>query len=29
VVGEQFALQPSFAGTQGSHVNIGTLTIVF
>ncbi len=29
VVGEQFALQPSFAGTQSSHVNIGTLPIVF
>src|SRR6185436_18161617 len=29
VVGEQFALQASFAGTQSSHVNIGTLPIVF
>lgn len=29
VVGEQFALQSSFAGTQSSHVNIGTLPIVF
>src|SRR5689334_22100343 len=29
VVGEQFALQPSFAGTQSSHVNIGTLPLVF
>lgn len=29
IVGEQFALQPSFAGTQSSHVNIGTLPIVF
>ncbi|MFY9553530.1 MAG: acyl-CoA dehydrogenase family protein [Blastocatellia bacterium] len=29
VVGEQFALQPSFAGTHSSHVNIGTLPIVF
>src|SRR6266571_901264 len=29
VVGEQFALQPSFAGTQSAHVNIGTLPIVF
>ena len=29
IVGEQFALQSSFAGTQSSHVNIGTLPIVF
>ena len=29
IVGEQFALQASFAGTQSSHVNIGTLPIVF
>jgi alkylation response protein AidB-like acyl-CoA dehydrogenase len=29
VVGEQFALQASFAGSQSSHVNIGTLPIVF
>lgn len=29
VVGEQFALQSSFAGTHSSHVNIGTLPIVF
>jgi alkylation response protein AidB-like acyl-CoA dehydrogenase len=29
VVGEQFALQASFAGTQSSHVNIGTLPVVF
>lgn len=29
VVGEQFALQSSFAGTQSAHVNIGTLPIVF
>ncbi len=29
VVGEQFALQASFAGTQSSHVNIGTLPLVF
>ena len=29
VVGEQFALQASFAGTHSSHVNIGTLPIVF
>jgi alkylation response protein AidB-like acyl-CoA dehydrogenase len=29
VVGEQFALQPSFAGTHSSHVNIGTLPVVF
>ena len=29
VVGEQFALQSSFAGTQSSHVNIGTLPVVF
>jgi alkylation response protein AidB-like acyl-CoA dehydrogenase len=29
VVGEQFALQSSFAGTQSSHVNIGTLPLVF
>lgn len=29
VVGEQFALQASFAGTQSAHVNIGTLPIVF
>jgi alkylation response protein AidB-like acyl-CoA dehydrogenase len=29
MVGEQFALQASFAGTQSSHVNIGTLPIVF
>ena len=29
IVGEQFALQPSFAGTQSSHVNIGTLPVVF
>ncbi len=29
VVAEQFALQASFAGTQSSHVNIGTLPIVF
>src|ERR1700730_3970792 len=29
VVGEQFALQASVAGTQSSHVNIGTLPIVF
>lgn len=29
VVGEQFALQPSFAGTHSAHVNIGTLPIVF
>src|ERR1051325_6327070 len=28
-VGEQFALQASFAGTQSAHVNIGTLPIVF
>jgi alkylation response protein AidB-like acyl-CoA dehydrogenase len=28
-VGEQFALQASFAGSQSSHVNIGTLPIVF
>src|SRR5436853_2707759 len=27
--GEQFALQASFAGTQASHVNAGTLLIVF
>ncbi len=29
IVGEQFALQASFAGTQSAHVNIGTLPIVF
>jgi alkylation response protein AidB-like acyl-CoA dehydrogenase len=29
IVGEQFALQASFAGSQSSHVNIGTLPIVF
>jgi alkylation response protein AidB-like acyl-CoA dehydrogenase len=29
VVAEQFALQASFAGTHSSHVNIGTLPIVF
>jgi alkylation response protein AidB-like acyl-CoA dehydrogenase len=29
IVGEQFALQASFAGTQSSHVNIGTLPLVF
>ena len=29
IVGEQFALQSSFAGTQSSHVNIGTLPLVF
>src|SRR5436190_18987528 len=29
VVGEQFALQASFAGTHSSHVNIGALPIVF
>jgi alkylation response protein AidB-like acyl-CoA dehydrogenase len=29
VVGEKFALQPSFAGTHSAHVNIGTLPIVF
>ncbi len=29
VVGEQFALQASFAGSQSAHVNIGTLPIVF
>lgn len=29
VVAEQFALQASFAGTQSSHVNIGTLPLVF
>ncbi|MFY9610667.1 MAG: acyl-CoA dehydrogenase family protein [Blastocatellia bacterium] len=29
VVGEQFALQASFAGTHSSHVNIGTLPLVF
>ena len=29
IVGEQFALQSSFAGTQSAHVNIGTLPIVF
>ena len=29
VVGEQFALQSSFAGSQSSHVNIGTLPLVF
>lgn len=29
IVGEQFAAQSSFAGTQSSHVNIGTLPIVF
>src|SRR5215471_6205260 len=29
VVGEQFALQASFAGSQSSHVNIGTLPLVF
>src|SRR2546423_3808516 len=29
IVGEQFALQSSFAGTQSAHVNIGTLPLVF
>ncbi|MCI0487725.1 MAG: acyl-CoA dehydrogenase family protein [Blastocatellia bacterium] len=29
VVGEQFALQSSFAGSQSAHVNIGTLPLVF
>jgi alkylation response protein AidB-like acyl-CoA dehydrogenase len=29
IVGEQFALQASFAGTQSAHVNIGTLPLVF
>ncbi|MEK6303893.1 MAG: acyl-CoA dehydrogenase family protein [Acidobacteriota bacterium] len=29
VVAEQFALQASFAGTHSSHVNIGTLPLVF
>lgn len=29
VVGERFALQSSFAGTQSAHVNIGTLPLVF
>ena len=29
IVGEQFALQSSFAGTQSAQVNIGTLPIVF
>jgi alkylation response protein AidB-like acyl-CoA dehydrogenase len=29
VVGEQFALQASFAGTQSAHVNIGTLPTLF
>ncbi|HVG21858.1 MAG TPA: acyl-CoA dehydrogenase family protein [Blastocatellia bacterium] len=29
IVGEQFALQASFAGSQSAHVNIGTLPIVF
>src|SRR4030095_2405917 len=29
VVGEQFALQASFAGTQSSHVNLANLTLVF
>src|SRR5215471_11733694 len=29
IVGEQFDLQASFAGTQSAHVNIGTLPLVF
>jgi len=29
IVGEQFALQASFAGSQSAHVNIGTLPLVF
>lgn len=29
VVGEQFALQASFAGSQSAHVNIGTLPLIF
>jgi len=29
IVGEQFALQASFAGSHSAHVNIGTLPIVF